>query len=105
MIQATERCHRHKLTTYIGIVLDFTISRCFFGRRKMRSVFVVATDALIQRAFRMSHIVGDHMIEQIAAAVANPKLCNAVLPRATEAGLLGLEAKSRSGTGAGLERF
>jgi hypothetical protein len=53
----------------------------------------------------MSHIVGDHMIEQIAAAVANPKLCNAVLPRATEAGLLGLEAKSRYGTGAGLERF
>ena len=38
----------------------------------------------------MTHVDDDHVVEEISAAVANPTLCDAVLPRAPEAGSLGL---------------
>jgi hypothetical protein len=42
----------------------------------------------------MAFIQNDHMVEQIAAAVADPTLGDAVLPRTSEAGPLGLDAEA-----------
>jgi len=42
----------------------------------------------------MPFIENDHMVEQIAAAVANPSLGNTILPRASEAGLLRPDAEA-----------
>jgi hypothetical protein len=43
----------------------------------------------------MPFVENDHMVEQISAAVADPTLRNAVLPRASETSLLGLDAEAR----------
>jgi hypothetical protein len=51
----------------------------------MRSVVVVVADVLGHQASQMTLIENDDMIEQIPAAVANPALCNAILPRTSEA--------------------
>jgi len=42
----------------------------------------------------MPLIHDDHMVEQIAAAIADPALRNSVLPRTAETGPLGLDAKA-----------
>ena len=60
----------------------------------MRAIVVVVTDVLIQQAFQMPFIHNDHMVKQIAAAVANPTLGNTVLPWTLETGPLGLNAKA-----------
>ena len=38
-----------------------------------------------------------NMVEQVPAAVADPAPCNSVLPRTSEAGLLGLNAEALDG--------
>jgi hypothetical protein len=60
----------------------------------MRAVLVVVADVLIHEAFQMQFIENDHMVEQIAAAVADPALSHAILPRTSVAGPLGLDAKA-----------
>ena len=45
----------------------------------------------------MALIEHDHMVEQVPAAVADPTLDNAVLPRTSEAGPLGLDAEALHG--------
>lgn len=42
----------------------------------------------------MTHVDDDHVVEEISAAVANPTLCDAVLPRAPEAASLGLDPEA-----------
>jgi hypothetical protein len=42
----------------------------------------------------MPLIHDDHMVEQTAAAIADPTLRNTVLPRTAETGPLGLDAKA-----------
>jgi hypothetical protein len=55
---------------------------------------MVIADILIHQAFQMAFIENDHMVEQIAAPVANPAPGNTVLPRTSEAGALGLDAEA-----------
>ena len=45
----------------------------------------------------MPFVENDHMVEQIAAAVADPTLGNAILPRTSKAGSLGLDAEALHG--------
>jgi hypothetical protein len=45
----------------------------------MRSIFVVVTDVLTHQTFQMAFIQNDHMVEQIAAAVADPALGDTIL--------------------------
>ena len=45
----------------------------------------------------MPFVENDHMVEQIPAAVADPALCNTVLPRASEVGPLWLDAEALHG--------
>lgn len=54
-------------------------------------------DGFIHEALQMALIEHDHMVEQVPAAVADPTFDNAALPRTSEAGPLGLDAKALHG--------
>ena len=98
MMQTAEPWHGNDPAACIGI--SSAASRPAWGllrQAKMRSVLVVVTDVLIHQAFQMPFIENDHMVEQIAAAVADPTLGNAVLPRTSEAGSLWLDAEALYG--------
>ena len=86
MMQAAEPWHGNYPTAFARVLFCLTTGRRSLRQREMRSIFVVVTDVLIHQAFQMTSIEDDHMIEQIPAAVANPALCNTVLPRTPEAG-------------------
>ena len=96
VMQATKSWHGHDPATYIRVLLCFTTRRCSLCQREMRSVVVIVADVLVHQAFQMPFIENDHMVEQIAAAVANPALGNAVLPWTSETGPLWLECQSSS---------
>src|ERR1039458_1833746 len=93
MMQTAELGHRYNPVAATEIHLCFTAGRGSLRQRKMCSVFVIVTDVIIHQALQMPFIQNDHMVEQIASAVANPTLSNTVLPRASEAGPLGLDAE------------
>src|SRR5580658_1569742 len=63
----------------------------------MRAIVLVVMDVLVHQPFQMPFIQHDHMVEQIAAAVANPTLGNTVLPWTSETGPLWLNAKALHG--------
>jgi hypothetical protein len=56
-------------------------------------VFVVVEDIPFHQPSQMAFVQHDDVIEQVPVAVANPALGNTVLPRASEAGLFGLDAQ------------
>jgi hypothetical protein len=86
MMKATEPWHGDDFASRSGIFLGFTTGRRFLLQCEMCSVALVVTDVFIHQALQMSIIENDHMVEQIAAAVAHPSLGNTVLPRTSEAG-------------------
>ena len=94
MMQAAKPCHRYDPMVSFGILLCFAASRCSLPLRKMSSVLVVITDVLVHEAFQMPFVENDYRVEQITAAIADPTLCNAFLPWASEAGSLGLDAET-----------
>jgi hypothetical protein len=57
----------------------------------MRPVLVIIADVLVHQTFQMPLVQDNHMIEQITAAVADPTFGNAILPRTSKAGSLGLD--------------
>jgi hypothetical protein len=60
----------------------------------MRSVVVVVADVLSHQPFEMPLVENDDVIEQVSAATTHEAFCHAVLPRASEAGPLGLDAEA-----------
>jgi hypothetical protein len=93
MMRTAELGHGYDLATCTGILFCRTTGGRSLRQRKMSPILVVVADVLIHQAFQMAFIENDHMVEQIATAVANPSFGNAVLQRTAEAGLLGLEAE------------
>jgi hypothetical protein len=98
MMQPTKPGHRYNLTATYGVPYCLTTGRRSLREREMCSVAVVVPNVLIHQSFQMTSIEDDHMIEQIAAAVANPALSNPVLPRTPEAGPFRLDTQSLDGT-------
>jgi len=94
MMQSAEPWHRNDSAAHFRVTQCFAASRRSLRQRKMSSVLVVIADVLIHEAFQMPFVENDHMVEQIAATVADPTLRNAVLPRTSEASSLGLDAKA-----------
>jgi len=94
MMQSAESWHRDNVALGSGFVYGITTGRRSLSQCKMSSVVMVITDVLVHQAFQMPLVQDDHMVEQIAAAVSNPALGNAVLPRAAEAGLSELDAEA-----------
>ena len=97
MMQATKSRHRHNRSTCTRILLCFTTSGRSLCERKMSSILVVVTNVLIHKASQMLFVHDDHTVEQIPAAVADPALGNAVLPRTSKAGPLRLDAEGLHG--------
>ena len=55
---------------------------------------MVVTDVFTDQSVQMPFVEYDDIIEQISPAVSNPALCYAVLPRASEAATLWLDAET-----------
>jgi hypothetical protein len=60
----------------------------------MRSVFVVVADVLVHQPLQMPYVQNDDRIQQISSAIPHPAFGDAVLPRASEVGLLGNDAEA-----------
>ena len=97
MMQAAKLWHGYDLAARNRILFCFTASRRSLRQRKVSPVVVVVPDVFIHEAFQMLLVQNNHMIEQVAAAVADPALGNTVLPRTSEAGPLGLNAEALDG--------
>ena len=97
MMQAAEPWHRYDFASYFGVARCFTAGRRSLCQCKMRPVFVIVLDVLAHQAFQVAFIENDRMVEQIAAAIADPALGDTILPRTAEAGSLGLNAEALYG--------
>src|ERR1700690_3603480 len=97
MMQATESGHRYNAATCTRALLCFATRRRFLHQPEMRPVVVIVTDILVHQTLQMAFIHNNHMVEQITSAVADPALCDTVLPRTSEAGSIRLNAKALHG--------
>jgi len=93
MMQTAEPGHGYDLATGTGILCCRTTGGRSLRQREMHPVIVIVADVIVHRALQMPFIENDHMVEQIAAAVAGPSFGNAVFPQTAEAGPLGLDAE------------
>ena len=94
MMQAAESRRRYDSTTCIGDLLCFTTRRRSLRERQMRPVLMVVTDVFAHQAFQMPFVENDDMVEQLPTAVPDPSLCDAILPRNSEAGPNGLNTET-----------
>jgi len=94
MMQTAEPLYRYNSAAHSGVACCFTTRRRSLRQRKMSSVIVIIKNVLVHQPFEMTLIHNDDMVKQIAAAVADPALGDAVLPRASETGPLGLDAEA-----------
>lgn len=58
--------------------------RHLFGQAEMHTVVVLITRLLLHAPFQVAFVEDDHMVEQIAAAVADEALGHTVLPGTLE---------------------
>ena len=93
MMQAAEPGHYDDFASSLRVTHCYTTGRCFLRQREMSSIVVIIADVITHKALQMAFIQDDHMVEQIASAVANPSLGNAVLPWTSITRPLGLDAK------------
>ncbi len=94
MMQATEPRHGNDPRIRGHVRYSFSLRWRLLTQPEMGSVLVVIADVLIHQPLPMASVQYDHMIEQIAAAVADEALGHTVLPRAAEAGSFGLDAEA-----------
>ena len=93
MMPATESWYRHNPAARFGPICRLTTGWRSLGQREMGAVLTIVVDVFIHEAFHVPPIENDHMVKQITSASADPTLGNAVLPRTSEAGALGLNAE------------
>src|ERR1035438_7958249 len=86
MMKTSEPWHRCNLATDTGILSCLSPAGRSLRQREMRSVFMVVTNVFADQAFQMPFVENNHMVKQVPSAIANPTLCNTVLPRTSEAG-------------------
>src|ERR1035438_3283752 len=94
MMQTAEPGHGYDSGTCFEIRLCATTGRSSLRQGQMCPIVVVVTDVFIHQTFQMPFIHDGYVVEQISAAVADPALCDTVLPRTSEAGPLGLDAEA-----------
>jgi hypothetical protein len=58
----------------------------------VRPIIVVVRDVLAEQTPQVNLVQHDHVVEQFPAATADPAFSDTVLPRASEAGSLGMDA-------------
>ncbi len=94
MMETAEPWHRQDLMAAALILPCGMTRRRFLRQREMRPVLVIIADVLVHQTFQMPLVQDRHMIEQITAAVVDPTFGNAILPRTSKAGSLGLDAEA-----------
>jgi len=94
MMQSTEPWHGEDFAPLIVMDLGFSSSRSFLLQSKMRPVVVIIANVFVHQSFQMPFVEHDHMVDQIPSTVANPTLCDTILPRTSEASPLGLDAEA-----------
>jgi hypothetical protein len=97
MVKSTNSRHGDNLAVGICILCRHTACRSLFAQAKMSPVLVVKPDVLVHEASQVTLVQNDHVVKQIATAVANESFSNAVLPWTAEAGSLGLDTKALDG--------
>ena len=97
MVQAAEPGSRDDLLAQLCASCRYAIYWRLLRQSEMSPVVVVITDVLGHEPFQVTVVQHDNVIEQVTSAGANETFCDAVLPRALEAGLFGLyfEASDR----------
>ena len=94
MMQATKARHGNNLCTHRCAHLSFPARWSFLCQAQMSPVIVVITDVLVHEPFQVALVQNDHMVEQIAPAVADEPLGYAILPRTLEGGTDGPHSDS-----------
>jgi hypothetical protein len=59
----------------------------------MSPVLVVVADVLVHQPLQVPYVQNDDVIQQISSAISHPAFGDAVLPRASEVGCLGVMPK------------
>jgi len=93
MVQAAKPRHGDDFAICVGIRLCSTPRRRSLRQRKMRSVIVVIADVLRHQSLQVLFVEHNDVVEQVPSAVADPSLCNPILPRTAEAGSLGFDTE------------
>jgi len=93
MMESAEPWHRNDLAACLGRGRSLTTGGRLFCQPEMSAIIVVVADVFRHEALEMPLVENDDMVEQIATAVADEALRNAVLPRTAEADPLRLDAE------------
>ena len=94
VMQTAEPWHCYNPAADFGVACWLSTGRRSLRQREMSSIVVIIADVIIHQSLQVPFIENDHMVEQIAAAITDPALGNAVLPRTSEAGPIGLDAEA-----------
>ena len=84
MMQTAQFWHRDDVGSRVGSACLSAAGRSLLVQPQVGPVVVVIADIVIHQSLQMSLVEHEHMIEQIAATVANKSLSDSVLPRAFE---------------------
>lgn len=84
VVKTAEAGYGDNLRTRWGTFSKLSVGRRLLAQPEMRSIIVMVVDIHCHKAFQMALVKHNHMVEQIAAAVADEPLSHAVLPRAFE---------------------
>ena len=94
VMQTTEPRHGYNLATCAMIRFCFATDWRSFRQTEVRAILVIVADVVAHQTFQMTFIEDDHVVEQIPTEVSDPALGNSVLPWASKAGPLGLDAEA-----------
>ena len=94
MMQATEPWHRDDADIRRAALCRFSAVRRLLAQTEVYTIIVVIGDKIGHKALQVSLIEDDHLIEQIASAIAGESLGDPALPGTSEIGSLGLDASS-----------
>ena len=94
MVQSTKFRHRYDPTASIGAFHGFPTSGRLLRQRELRPVIMVVLDVLSHEPLQLAFVKHDDVVQQIAAAVADEALGDAVLPRTSETCSLGVNAET-----------
>ena len=84
MMQSAQSRHGNDFSLGVAGYFRHAPAGRFLRQTEMRSVFVVITNVVTHETFQMPLVENDHVIQKIAAAVADKALRHAVLPGTLE---------------------
>ena len=80
MMKTAQPRHGNDFAVRVGVVPFLPAGGCALCQSEVRPVVMVVSDVLLHESFQMALVEHDDMVEEIAAASANPAFGHAVLP-------------------------